>query len=106
MFVIAAMVHYTGVIFYAIFASGDKQEWAEQESTSEDKVGIIDEDELAEETELNSEIAMVPKKSYGTTENSSGRKQGWKKNRGVTMQEDKDDGNSHHGNGNYQEQFQ
>uniref|UniRef100_A0A8C7KVG5 Solute carrier family 17 member 8 n=1 Tax=Oncorhynchus kisutch TaxID=8019 RepID=A0A8C7KVG5_ONCKI len=105
-FVIAAMVHYTGVIFYAIFASGDKQEWAEQESTSEDKVGIIDEDELAEETELNSEIAMVPKKSYGTTENSSGRKQGWKKNRGVTMQEDKDDGNSHHGNGNYQEQFQ
>uniref|UniRef100_A0A8C7KY13 Solute carrier family 17 member 8 n=1 Tax=Oncorhynchus kisutch TaxID=8019 RepID=A0A8C7KY13_ONCKI len=71
-FVIAAMVHYTGVIFYAIFASGDKQEWAEQESTSEDKVGIIDEDELAEETELNSEIAMVPKKSYGTTENSSG----------------------------------
>uniref|UniRef100_A0A8C8IKG2 Major facilitator superfamily (MFS) profile domain-containing protein n=1 Tax=Oncorhynchus tshawytscha TaxID=74940 RepID=A0A8C8IKG2_ONCTS len=93
-FVIAAMVHYTGVIFYAIFASGDKQEWAEQESTSEDKVGIIDEDELAEETELNSEIAMVPKKSYGTTENSSGRKQGWKKNRGVTMQEDKDDGNS------------
>ncbi|XP_038874150.1 vesicular glutamate transporter 3 isoform X2 [Salvelinus namaycush] len=105
-FVIAAMVHYTGVIFYAIFASGDKQEWAEQESTSEDKVGIIDEDELAEETELNTEIAMAPKKSYGTTENSSGRKQGWKKNRGVTMQEDKDDGNSHHGNGNYQEQYQ
>uniref|UniRef100_A0A4W5RVL5 Solute carrier family 17 member 8 n=1 Tax=Hucho hucho TaxID=62062 RepID=A0A4W5RVL5_9TELE len=105
-FVIAAMVHYTGVIFYAIFASGDKQEWAEQESTSEDKVGIIDEDELAEETELNIEIAMAPKKSYGTTESSSGRKQGWKKNKGVTMQEDEEDGNSHHGNGNYQEQYQ
>lgn len=102
MFVIAAMVHYTGVIFYAIFASGDKQEWAEQESTSEDKVGIIDEDELAEETELNSEIAMAPKKSYGTTENLSG----WKKKKGVTMQQDEDDGNSHHGNGNYQEQYQ
>lgn len=100
------MVHYTGVIFYAIFASGDKQDWADPESTSDDKIGIIDKDELAEETELNSEIAMAPNKSYGTTENSSGRKQGWKKNRGVTMQEDKDDGNLHHGNGNYQEQYQ
>lgn len=72
MFVIAAMVHYTGVIFYAIFASGDKQDWADPESTSDDKIGIIDKDELAEETELNSEIAMAPKKSYGTTENPSG----------------------------------
>uniref|UniRef100_A0A674EXX9 Solute carrier family 17 member 8 n=1 Tax=Salmo trutta TaxID=8032 RepID=A0A674EXX9_SALTR len=100
-FVIAAMVHYTGVIFYAIFASGDKQDWADPESTSDDKIGIIDEDELAEETELNSEIAMAPKKSYGTTENPSG----WKKKKGVTMQQDEDDGNSHHGNGNYQEQY-
>ncbi|XP_031677926.1 vesicular glutamate transporter 3-like isoform X2 [Oncorhynchus kisutch] len=101
-FVIASMVHYTGVIFYAIFASGDKQDWADPESTSDDKTGIIDEDELAEETELNSEIAMAPKKSYGTTENPSS----WKKKRGVTMQQDEDDGNSHHGNGNYQEQYQ
>ncbi|XP_041746599.1 vesicular glutamate transporter 3-like isoform X2 [Coregonus clupeaformis] len=105
-FVIAAMVHYTGVIFYAIFASGDKQDWADPESTSDDKIGIIDEDELAEETELNCEIAMAPKKSYGTTENPSGCKQGWKKKRGVTMQEDEEDGNSHHINGNYQEQYQ
>uniref|UniRef100_A0A8C7UYA1 Solute carrier family 17 member 8 n=1 Tax=Oncorhynchus mykiss TaxID=8022 RepID=A0A8C7UYA1_ONCMY len=77
-FVIAAIVHYTGVIFYAIFASGEKQDWADPESTSDDKIGIIDEDELAEETELNSEIAMAPKKSYGTTENPSS----WKKKRG------------------------
>ncbi|GAA55230.1 MFS transporter ACS family solute carrier family 17 (sodium-dependent inorganic phosphate cotransporter) member 6/7/8 [Clonorchis sinensis] len=28
-FVIASMVHFTGVIFYAIFASGEKQSWAE-----------------------------------------------------------------------------
>ncbi|KER29824.1 hypothetical protein T265_03619 [Opisthorchis viverrini] len=28
-FVIASMVHFTGVIFYAIFASGEKQPWAE-----------------------------------------------------------------------------
>uniref|UniRef100_A0A8C7UU54 Solute carrier family 17 member 8 n=1 Tax=Oncorhynchus mykiss TaxID=8022 RepID=A0A8C7UU54_ONCMY len=101
-FVIAAIVHYTGVIFYAIFASGEKQDWADPESTSDDKIGIIDEDELAEETELNSEIAMAPKKSYGTTENPSS----WKKKRGVTMQQDEDDGNSHHSNGNYQEQYQ
>uniref|UniRef100_A0A8C8BNY0 Major facilitator superfamily (MFS) profile domain-containing protein n=1 Tax=Oncorhynchus tshawytscha TaxID=74940 RepID=A0A8C8BNY0_ONCTS len=94
-FVIAAMVHYTGVIFYAVFASGDKQDWADPESTSDDKIGIIDEDELAEETELNSEIAMAPKKSYGTAENPSS----WKKKSGVTMQQDEDDGNS-------QEQYQ
>ncbi|KAM6960826.1 vesicular glutamate transporter 3 [Aplochiton taeniatus] len=103
-FVIASMVHYSGVIFYAIFASGEKQDWADPESTSEDKRGILDEDELAEETELNSESAMAPQKSYGTTENPSGRKEGWKKKRGVTMQEEED--GTHCGNGNFQEQYQ
>ncbi|KAL0968463.1 hypothetical protein UPYG_G00267220 [Umbra pygmaea] len=103
-FVIAAMVHYTGVIFYAIFASGDKQDWADPEGTSDDKVGIIDEDELAEETELNSEIAMAPKKSYGTAEKPSGQKQGWKKKRGVSVQEE--DVDTHQGNGHYPEQYQ
>lgn len=101
-FVIAAMVHYSGVIFYAIFASGEQQEWANPESTSEDKCGIIDEDELAEESELNSENMMAPKKSYGTTDNSSGRKQGWKKKRGTTMQEEEE----HYGNGDYQDRYQ
>lgn len=96
------MVHYSGVIFYAIFASGEQQEWANPESTSEDKCGIIDEDELAEESELNSENVAAPKKSYGTADNSHGRKQGWKQKRGVTMQEQEEE---HCGNGEYQGQY-
>lgn len=96
------MVHYSGVIFYAIFASGEQQEWADPEETSEDKCGIIDEDELAEETELNSEHAPAAKKSYGTTDNSSGRKQGWKKKKGMTMQDEEE----HFGNGDYQDRYQ
>ncbi|KAF3700340.1 Vesicular glutamate transporter 1 [Channa argus] len=50
-FLIASLVHYGGVIFYGIFASGEKQAWADIENTSEEKCGIIDEDELANETE-------------------------------------------------------
>lgn len=100
-FLIASMVHYSGVIFYAIFASGEQQDWADPESTSEDKCGIIDQDELAEESELNSEAMVAPKRSYGTTEDSFGRKQGWKKNKGVTMQEEE-----HYGNGDYQDRYQ
>ena len=96
------MVHYTGVIFYAIFASGEQQDWANPETTSEDKCGIIDEDELAEESELNSESVAAPKKSYGTTDNSSAQKQGWKKKRGVTMQEEE----GHCGNGEYLDRYQ
>ncbi|KAK5902458.1 hypothetical protein CesoFtcFv8_007706 [Champsocephalus esox] len=101
-FIIASMVHYTGVIFYAIFASGELQEWANPEHISEDKRGIIDEDELAEESELNMEDTIAPKKSYGTTDNSSGGKQGLKKKRGVTMQEEEE----HCGNGDYQDRYQ
>ncbi|KAI3359996.1 hypothetical protein L3Q82_014328 [Scortum barcoo] len=50
-FLIASVVHYGGVIFYGLFASGEKQAWADIEDTSEEKCGIIDEDELANETE-------------------------------------------------------
>ncbi|TRY59805.1 hypothetical protein DNTS_035234 [Danionella cerebrum] len=50
-FLIAALVHYGGVIFYGIFASGEKQPWADAENTSEEKCGILGEDELANETE-------------------------------------------------------
>uniref|UniRef100_A0A8C9WGK5 Vesicular glutamate transporter 1 n=1 Tax=Scleropages formosus TaxID=113540 RepID=A0A8C9WGK5_SCLFO len=50
-FLIAALVHYGGVIFYGIFASGEKQPWADAEDTSEEKRGILDEDELADATE-------------------------------------------------------
>uniref|UniRef100_A0AAR2IXB3 Major facilitator superfamily (MFS) profile domain-containing protein n=1 Tax=Pygocentrus nattereri TaxID=42514 RepID=A0AAR2IXB3_PYGNA len=49
-FLIASLVHYGGVVFYGIFASGEKQPWADPEETSEEKCGFIDEDELAEET--------------------------------------------------------
>lgn len=98
------MVHYSGVIFYAIFASGEQQDWANPESTSEDKCGIIGEDELAEESELNSDITAAPKKSYGTTDDSYGRKQGWKKKRGVTMQEE--EGEEYLGNGETQRRYQ
>ncbi|XP_043120009.1 vesicular glutamate transporter 3 [Puntigrus tetrazona] len=106
-FVIASMVHYTGVVFYAIFASGEKQDWADPESTSDEKCGIIGEDELADETEPNSDSALATKqKTYGTTESSAGRKQGWKKKRGVTMQADEDHGSNHYENGEYQNQDQ
>ncbi|KAJ8402500.1 hypothetical protein AAFF_G00365830 [Aldrovandia affinis] len=50
-FLIAALVHYGGVVFYGIFASGEKQPWANVEDTSEEKCGIINEDELADATE-------------------------------------------------------
>ncbi|KAF7698984.1 hypothetical protein HF521_003726 [Silurus meridionalis] len=68
-FVIASMVHYCGVIFYAIFASGEKQDWADPESTSEEKCGIIGEDELAQETEpsCDSSLSNNKMKSYGAT---------------------------------------
>uniref|UniRef100_A0A8C1I6S8 Solute carrier family 17 member 8 n=1 Tax=Cyprinus carpio TaxID=7962 RepID=A0A8C1I6S8_CYPCA len=106
-FVIASMVHYTGVIFYAIFASGEKQDWADPENTSDEKCGIIGEDELADETEPSSDSALATKqKTYGTTESSAGRKQGWKKKRGVTMQADEDHGSNHYENGEYHNQYQ
>ncbi|KAJ8261625.1 hypothetical protein GJAV_G00156440 [Gymnothorax javanicus] len=104
-FVIASMVHYTGVIFYAIFASGEKQDWADPESTSIDKCGLVDEDELAEETELTADAGLAPGKmmSYGATaesgSGSSNRKKGWKNKRGVTMQEE--DGAYHQENGSF-----
>ncbi|KAL0984301.1 hypothetical protein UPYG_G00139660 [Umbra pygmaea] len=50
-FLIAALVHYGGVIFYGVFASGEKQWWAEPEQISDEKCGILDEDELANETD-------------------------------------------------------
>lgn len=112
-FVIASTVHYTGVVFYAIFASGEQQEWADPESTSEDKRGIIGEDELADdesEPSCDSSLAAAARqKSYGAvTADQSGRKQGWKKKRGVTTQEDEEDeeGQNHYENGNFQENYQ
>ncbi|KAB5574820.1 hypothetical protein PHYPO_G00213520 [Pangasianodon hypophthalmus] len=108
-FVIAAMVHYCGVIFYAIFASGEKQDWADPESTSEEKCGIIGEDELAQEMDpsCDSSLTTGKMKSYGAmTENSASRKKGLKNKRGVTTQEADEKGPSHYENGDYQENYQ
>ncbi|XP_061061133.1 vesicular glutamate transporter 3 isoform X2 [Eubalaena glacialis] len=90
-FLIAALVHYSGVIFYGVFASGEKQEWADPENLSEEKCGIIDRDELAEEIELNHESFTSPKKktSYGaTTQNCEVQRKEWRGQRGVTLDEE------------------
>ncbi|XP_054574514.1 vesicular glutamate transporter 3 isoform X2 [Eptesicus fuscus] len=89
-FLIAALVHYSGVIFYGVFASGEKQEWADPENLSEEKCGIIDQDELAEETELNHESLASPRKkmSYGaTTQNCEIQRKEWRGQGGVTLDE-------------------
>ncbi|XP_036722547.1 vesicular glutamate transporter 3 isoform X2 [Balaenoptera musculus] len=90
-FLIAALVHYSGVIFYGVFASGEKQEWADPENLSEEKCGIIDRDELAEEIELNHESFTSPRKktSYGaTTQNWEVQRKEWRGQRGVTLDEE------------------
>ena len=38
-FVVAACVHILGVIFYAIFASGEKQPWADEKASNEEQFG-------------------------------------------------------------------
>ncbi|KAJ8333897.1 hypothetical protein SKAU_G00412160 [Synaphobranchus kaupii] len=82
-FLIAALVHYGGVIFYGIFASGEKQPWADPELTSEEKCGFIDEDELAEETgDITQSYGALggPAKTYGaTTQLNGGWPNGWEK---------------------------
>lgn len=90
-FLIAALVHYSGVIFYGVFASGEKQEWADPENLSEEKCGIIDRDELAEETELNHECFASPQKkmSYGaTTQNCEVQRKEWRGQRRGTLDEE------------------
>lgn len=47
-----------------IFASGEKQPWAEPENMSEEKCGILGEDELADETE---ELYRSGGGGYGAT---------------------------------------
>ncbi|XP_048405184.1 vesicular glutamate transporter 3 [Stegostoma tigrinum] len=109
-FVIASVVHYSGVIFYGIFASGEKQDWADPDEASEDKCGIICHDELAEETELNEDNYISPKKkmSYGATSQINGaRKESWKVRRGKAHEELIDDQNSYHcENGDYRDTSQ
>ncbi|RXN05126.1 vesicular glutamate transporter [Labeo rohita] len=82
-FLIASLVHYGGVIFYGLFASGEKQPWADPEQTSEEKCGFIDEDELAEETgDITQSYGALggPAKTYGaTTQLNGGWAEGWDK---------------------------
>ncbi|KAK3527840.1 hypothetical protein QTP86_007725 [Hemibagrus guttatus] len=82
-FLIASLVHYGGVIFYGLFASGEKQPWADPEQTSEEKCGFIDEDELAEETgdiTQNYGALGAPAKTYGaTSQMNGGWPDGWEK---------------------------
>uniref|UniRef100_A0A6I8R4I2 Vesicular glutamate transporter 1 n=1 Tax=Xenopus tropicalis TaxID=8364 RepID=A0A6I8R4I2_XENTR len=75
-FLIASLVHYGGVLFYGIFASGEKQPWAEPEETSDEKCGFIHEDELADESEEQSQ-AYGAYGSYGATQTTSQQNGGW-----------------------------
>lgn len=64
-------------MFYGLFASGEKQPWADPEETSEEKCGFIDEDELAEETGDITQgygAMAAATKSYGATAQLNG---GW-----------------------------
>uniref|UniRef100_U3IPU6 Solute carrier family 17 member 6 n=1 Tax=Anas platyrhynchos platyrhynchos TaxID=8840 RepID=U3IPU6_ANAPP len=92
-FLIAALVHYGGVIFYGIFASGEKQPWADPEQTSEEKCGFIHEDELAEETGdiTQNYVNYGTTKSYGaTTQVNGGWPNGWEKKEEFVQQEVQD----------------
>ncbi|EGW04002.1 Vesicular glutamate transporter 1 [Cricetulus griseus] len=73
-FLIASLVHYGGVIFYGVFASGEKQPWAEPEEMSEEKCGFVSHDQLAgsDESEVEDEAEPpgappAPPPSYGAT---------------------------------------
>lgn len=91
MFLIASLVHYGGVVFYGLFASGEKQPWADPELTSEEKCGFIDEDELAEETgDITQNYGAFggPAKSYGaTTQVNGGWASGWEKTEEYVQEE-------------------
>ncbi|XP_047219487.1 vesicular glutamate transporter 2.1 isoform X2 [Girardinichthys multiradiatus] len=90
-FLIASMVHYGGVVFYGIFASGEKQPWADPELTSEDKCGFIDEDELAEETgDITQSYGAFggAAKTYGaTTQVNGGWATSWEKTEEYVQEE-------------------
>uniref|UniRef100_A0A674AV08 Growth arrest-specific 2b n=2 Tax=Salmo trutta TaxID=8032 RepID=A0A674AV08_SALTR len=90
-FLIAALVHYGGVIFYGIFASGEKQPWADPELTSDEKCGFIDEDELAEETgditQSYGALGAGPAKTYGATTQNGGWANSWDKKEEFVQEE-------------------
>ncbi|GCC25438.1 hypothetical protein chiPu_0003848 [Chiloscyllium punctatum] len=89
-FLIAALVHYAGVIFYGLFASGEKQPWADPEQTSDEKCGFINEDELAEETEDITQNYGTTKSYGATTYSNGGWPNGWEKKEEFVQEEVKD----------------
>nr|XP_056702789.1 vesicular glutamate transporter 3 isoform X2 [Euleptes europaea] len=80
-----------------------KQEWADPESLNEEKCGIIDQDELAEETDLNTDSFVSPKKTYGATfQNDEVRRKVLQKQKEV-MQDLEEQTSYQYENGNFQE---
>lgn len=104
-FLIASLVHYGGVIFYGIFASGEKQPWADPEQTSEEKCGFIDEDELAEETgDITQSYGALggPAKTYGATSQlNGGWAEGWDKREEYVQEGVEEGGYGYRQGGNY-----
>lgn len=66
MFLIASLIHFGGVIFYAIFASGEKQPWAEppreEEGPSWNPLENAFKDDVPQ-----SQAPPLRQPSYGTT---------------------------------------
>lgn len=63
-YLIASVIHFLGVTFYAIFASGEKQSWAEPPD---------DEDDQGDVAALDNKAPPASKAStYGTTEEDAG----------------------------------
>ncbi|XP_026814903.1 vesicular glutamate transporter 1-like [Rhopalosiphum maidis] len=60
-FILAAVIHYIGVIFYGIFASGELQPWAEPK---------VEEDQQMDEVNVDKKNKLS---SYGSVEQSSGK---------------------------------
>jgi len=60
-YLIASIIHFLGVTFYAIFASGEKQSWAEPADDDDDDQAV-DGNEAAVDSK-----AALPDSTYGTT---------------------------------------
>ena len=64
-----------------LFASGEKQDWADIEDTSEEKCGIINEDELANETEElyhgGGQYGAMSQQGVGSNGGGGGAGAGW-----------------------------
>uniref|UniRef100_A0A915IKJ3 Uncharacterized protein n=1 Tax=Romanomermis culicivorax TaxID=13658 RepID=A0A915IKJ3_ROMCU len=82
-FLLAGMIHLTGVLFYAIFASGEKQPWAEPPEDEENeapaaaraKIGSIGYGTMTNngnDGDLNYQSFQINNKKYSNASNLSG----------------------------------